>query len=119
MNTKEDITIEIRPDILIVLTEKLKNHGQTLDDLVNGFLTEVVRTGQIPFDLDAVPELPPIITSTELAVKFYDVLKRLQSSNEVMYIAHEGELSCVIMTEEKYKELLSLCQQPERDTNEG
>lgn len=115
MNTKEELTIEIRPDILNVLTDKLKKHGYTLDDLVNSFLTEVVRTGQIPFDVDAVPELPPIITSIELTDAFYDVLTRLQSSNEVMYIAHDGELSCVIMTEEKYKEMLTLCQQSERD----
>ena len=117
MCKETEITLEIRDDILKLIKAKLEKHGCSMDELVNYFLTEVVRTKMLPFDESDHTNLPPIVSSEELTNKFEEIVDQLLLSNDVIYVSHDSELSCVIMTLGRYEAFLSHIE-PAKDPEE-
>lgn len=105
MSCKSEITIKIREDILKLATAKAEKYGYTLDFLINDFLISTIRAKKFPFETEYFLELPPIINSDELADRFEEILEQLQTTEEAFCIAHDSELSGVIMSQEKYEAL--------------
>ncbi len=107
MASNSEITLEIRDDILKFLQAKVTKYGYTLEELVNYFLTEVVRTKKLPCDMDDLKVLPPIVSVDELSDQFEENVNRMLSVNDVVYISHACEIAYVIMRFDKYEALLS------------
>ena len=119
MNNETEITFEIRDDILKFIQAKVAKYGCTLDELINYFLSEVVKTKTMPFETGDLNDLPPIVSSDELSNRFEDVVDPLLVEHDVIYISHNAELSCVVMPIERYETLITSAEAAKEKTREA
>lgn len=105
-----EIKIKIREDILNLLKAKSVKFGYDISDLFNYLAADFIRNKQLVFNMYNSTELPPIISSKELAERIDVILRRLQTSGNVLYVSYDAEISHVLMSEETYSDLVNTCE---------
>lgn len=112
MDSKANVNIEVRDDVLKFLKAKAERYGYSIDELIENYLKMVVKLGRLPFDNKELAELmegeiPPLISAEDFAANFDEALNTLIKSEDAMHIWRGGEIVAVMMTKDRYDGLIA------------